>query len=265
MRAGFAGVGRLFRCPRCGGNGLSADDDALRCTCGAVYPIRGSVVDFIDESREELPRSFTQSAMRNRPLIRIYDTFWRRLTFPFVTSIPLSREAKIILGYHALRPTACVLDIACGPGTYSRRFARAIGPAGTVVGVDASWPMLRQAARSAAQQGLENILLIRASAARLPFDDDRFDGINCTGALHLFEPVEPVLEKIRRMLRPGGVFSCMTFRKSPLGPLNAAFARLGTRLFDPAVLRKAVESSGLTFQASTASRLMLLFSARKPD
>jgi ubiquinone/menaquinone biosynthesis C-methylase UbiE len=107
---------------------------------------------------------------------------------------------------------ATVLDLACGPGIYSRPLARRL-PTGTVVGLDLSLPMLRTAVRLAREEGVGNLLFLHGNALDLPFADDRFDAVNCCGALHLFPDVSRALSEVHRVLVPGGRFTVAAFRR----------------------------------------------------
>lgn len=254
-------IAEILQCPKCGAEGLSAGIDEVVCKCGAHFPAHDGVLDMMGQ--QEVPKNFSQDAMRFKPLIRIYNLIWRRMAFPLVTFIPFSKEVKTIMGYHKLGAGYRMLDIACGPGTYSRKFAQAVGNEGLVVGTDASMPMLRQAVQSAACEGLTNLYFIRMAAENLHFRHEQFDGINCTGALHLFDSIEPVFKKIHGMLKPGSVFSCMTFRLSRFASVNAAYRRMGVKFFDPENLREALHRNELECYQSKESRLMLLFSVKK--
>jgi SAM-dependent methyltransferase len=93
------------------------------------------------------------------PLIRIYESrLWRRSPlFGLLAGISVERECGLIAQAAGLDGDPHVLDLACGPGIYSRRFARAV-PHGTVVGLDLSAPMLlhgqRRAEANLASNGL---------------------------------------------------------------------------------------------------------------
>jgi len=50
-----------------------------------------------------------------------------------------------------------VLDLCCGAGASAFPAARAVGPAGQVLGIDLAAPLLDLARRGAARQGLANI------------------------------------------------------------------------------------------------------------
>src|SRR4051794_12514604 len=67
--------------------------------------------------------------------------------FPPVTSAFLS--------FAQLTPGQLVLDVACGPGTVTGAAAKAVGPAGRVVGADLSPGMLKIAMGRAKMPNLE--------------------------------------------------------------------------------------------------------------
>ncbi|MER6112904.1 class I SAM-dependent methyltransferase [Streptomyces hirsutus] len=95
-----------------------------------------------------------------------------------------------------------LLDIACGTGIVTRRFASA--RAGLrVTGVDLAASMTRIAA--ARLPGA----VVRADSRRLPFGDARFDAAVSVWLLHLQsgpEDVRALVEECARVLRPGGVY-----------------------------------------------------------
>jgi ubiquinone/menaquinone biosynthesis C-methylase UbiE len=113
---------------------------------------------------------------------------------------------------------ARVLDVACGTGSFARMAAHVVGPAGKVVGIDAS-PAAVEAAR---RIDVTSIVEWRSwDGARLPFEDAAFDVVACQHALHRFHDPVAVLADIRRVLAPGGRMGIMTW-----GPIeeNPAFA-----------------------------------------
>jgi ubiquinone/menaquinone biosynthesis C-methylase UbiE len=148
------------------------------------------------------------------PLIRVYESrLWRRNPlFALILQISFERERRLILEAVALSGTEAVLDLACGPGIYSRAFAEQL-TTGYVVGLDLSLPMLAEAATRARRFGLENLLWVHASAGDLPLGSGLMDVVNCCGALHLFPDVTRVLREIARVLKPGGRFTVATFRR----------------------------------------------------
>jgi SAM-dependent methyltransferase len=208
--------------------------------------------------------------MRFAPLVRIYESrLWRRGPFVAVPlRISFEREYAKIVEAADLSRAEAVLDLACGPGIYARRFARAL-PGACVVGMDLSRPMLAHASRLARAEGLRTLRLVRGDALRLPFASDRFDVVNCCGALHLFPDVDRALAEMARVLRPGGRLTLAAFRRGE-GAVARARARLRRRLygldaFGPAELARRLVSAGLEDPRSLhAAGIWLMLCARKP-
>lgn len=204
-----------IRCPRCRQGLLerSEQGDARCGACGACYPIEAGVVCLLAPSREA--RTLAQAAMEWPLLIRIYESrLWRRNPlFAMVTGISFDQEYALINKALGLGEGDRLLDLACGPGIYARRFARVVSQ-GVVVGLDLSAPMLRYAQQKATAQGLRNLLFVRGDAMALAFEEECFDAVNCCGALHLFPSATQALSEIARVLRPKGRFSAAVFRRS---------------------------------------------------
>ena len=93
-----------------------------------------------------------------------------------------------------------VLDVACGPGFLTLAFAEA---AATVVGVDATTPLLQRAAATAAEHGLP-VRFARGDVVSLPFADETFDVVACKFAFHHFPDPAPVFDEMTRVTRRGG-------------------------------------------------------------
>lgn len=218
-----------IRCPTCRAAPLAVSDGDARCGCGATFLLHDGVLDLIPDLRPR--RTLAQAAMQAEPIVRIYESrFWRR-SAPLAAVLGLSfeREVELILEAAALAPDASILDLACGPGIYSRELARR-APSGRVVGLDISAPMLRAAFGRARREGLENLTFVRASALELPFADGAFDAVNCCGALHLFPDIARALSEVRRVLAPRGRVTVAVARRPdlPLARLGAlAMRRLG--------------------------------------
>lgn len=81
------------------------------------------------------------------------------------TDITLQPVSDALLAHAAPAPGETVLDVGCGCGASTLDLARAIGPAGTVLGLDISGPMLEEARSRALAAGLENVDWQQADAA----------------------------------------------------------------------------------------------------
>ena len=101
------------------------------------------------------------------------------------------------------QPTDAVLDVATGTGFTALAFAPLVQ---SVVGLDVSPGMLRQAENYAAERGLTNAAFQEGAAETLPFADASFDLVTCRIAPHHFLSVPQFLEETARVLRPGGRF-----------------------------------------------------------
>lgn len=152
------------------------------------------------------------------------------------------RIARLLLG---LTPGDGVLDVACGPGNFTREFARVVGPAGLAVGIDASPTML---ARAVADTPDGDVAYVRGDAEALPFRDASFDAVCCFAALNLFADPWAALDHMTRVLTPGGRIAIFTSVRlaSAVGRAieEAAVARSGVRLFGPDELVGALRERG---------------------
>ncbi|MFF6779555.1 methyltransferase domain-containing protein [Streptomyces sp. NPDC012510] len=109
--------------------------------------------------------------------------------------------ARAVLGL-VPEGTRNLLDIACGTGIVTRRFAAARDGM-RVTGLD-----LTQAMASRAAARLPGSVVI-ADGRRLPFREGEFDAVTSVWLLHLLdrpEDVRTVVGECARVLRPGGVY-----------------------------------------------------------
>jgi ubiquinone/menaquinone biosynthesis C-methylase UbiE len=96
-----------------------------------------------------------------------------------------------------------VLDLACGNGYLSRRFAR---QGANVTGVDASAPLIERA-RIRTQQANLDITYHESDAARLEMlQDSSFDLVVCNMALMDIENAAGAIQEVSRVLRSKGRF-----------------------------------------------------------
>ncbi len=103
----------------------------------------------------------------------------------------------------ALAEGLTVLDVGCGPGTDLSALASAVGPTGTVLGVDRDPAMLAAARGRLAPY--PRIWLHHGDAHALPLADASVDRARADRVLqHLTVPARAVAE-LRRVLRPGGL------------------------------------------------------------
>lgn len=121
---------------------------------------------------------------------------------------PVYRAGRTV-GVSQLRlgPGHRVLDVGCGTGLDLPLLVRAVGPAGQVIGVDASGAMLARARARKRRAGWRNVALVTGDAAdldRLLADTGPVDAALFTYALSVIQDWEGAWEAVLRRVRPGG-------------------------------------------------------------
>lgn len=99
-----------------------------------------------------------------------------------------------------IRPGACVLEIAPGPGYLAIEVAKLTGC--RMVGLDISRSFIRIANENARKAGID-IAFDEGDAADLPFPANGFDFIFCRAAFKNFSRPLAALNEIYRVLKPG--------------------------------------------------------------
>ena len=106
-----------------------------------------------------------QDLMTGRLVPAIYERYWRPAlarAAKGITGPGMAEELRIARLLLGLGRSDAVLDVACGPGNFSREFARAVGSDGLVVGVDASRTMLERASGMRIFEGDEIVEALEA-------------------------------------------------------------------------------------------------------
>lgn len=116
-----------------------------------------------------------------------------------------------LVGHAGLTLNSKVLDVACGRGAVLFPAAQAVGPQGTVIGIDLAEGMVAETRREAAGRGLANVEVRRMDAEHLEFPDASFDAILCGFAIFFFPQLERALAEFRRVLKPGGRIAFSTW------------------------------------------------------
>jgi SAM-dependent methyltransferase len=190
-----------------------------------------------------------QRLMASDLLPLVYERLWRPLGGRLLMGAMgpgMRDEHRIALDMLALSRDDRVLDVGCGPGNFTREFAR-VSSDGLIVGLDASKTMLAQAVR---QPVRGNVAYLRGDACALPFRDDCFDAVCCFAALYLIEEPFRALDEIARVLAPGGRVALLASCNRGLLPsavTNALVRKMsGVRVFGRDELTGALRERGLT-------------------
>lgn len=120
----------------------------------------------------------------------------------------------------ALRKGEVVADIGSGTGYFAVRFARGVGEAGSVYAVDVSPDMVRHLNRRLRDHGIRNVVTVLAEPDDPLLPDASIDRFVIVDTWHHIEDQAGYLEKMKRMLRPGGQVVHIDFKKGelPVGP-----------------------------------------------
>jgi SAM-dependent methyltransferase len=215
-------------------------------------PAAAAAAGYLDLIGGREPRSTgrAQDLMLTGFVPAIYERWWRPALGRVAKGLlgpgmaDEHRIARLLLG---LVPGDGVLDVACGPGNFTRDFARAVREEGLAVGIDASPTMLERAIRDTPNP-YGNVAYVRGNAVELPFRDQSFDAVCCFAALHLFADPFSALDHMTRVLTPGGRIALFTSCRTSSSPARTVDgflgARSGMRMFERAEITGALEERG---------------------
>ena len=195
-------------------------------------PLHSGVIDLIADDGFATTRG-AQRLMFTDVVPAIYERWWRPglgrlMKGAFGPDMADERRiARLLLG---LIPGDGVLDVACGPGNFTRDFARVVGSTGVAVGIDASPSMLARAVRDTPGADYDNVAYVRGDAVALPFRDQSFDAVCCFAAIHMFADPFAALDHMTRVLTPGGRIALFTSARGRTLPLRVWDGFVGERL-----------------------------------
>jgi len=146
------------------------------------------------------------------------------------------------------RPGMRILDLACGPGTLSRRLAAMVAPGGGVVGVDLAPGMIEVARAMHIPSARFEIMDIE----NLEFEAGSFDAAICGHGLQFASDLPRALRESRRVLRPRGRLAASV---PVTAGKEAVWMRLDSvidRWLPPAPIASDQESTRATVQDTAA-------------
>jgi ubiquinone/menaquinone biosynthesis C-methylase UbiE len=92
-----------------------------------------------------------------------------------------------------------VLDVGCGPGWLVQEYAKRKAK---IIGIDLTYQAVSLTMKRLKYQRLEGIP-VQANAESLPFKDNTFDFVSCSGVLHHTPDTVGGIHEINRVLKPG--------------------------------------------------------------
>lgn len=260
-------------CPNCNqryGMPVRINDvttDLVCRQCGYRMNLNEGIPDFLGKiplNDQIIGKS--QKFMNSSLFSALYETpFWRPLHTFIGSGITWKQEIELVLSMVKAKQPAIIADLACGTGHYARAFSRSF-PDAIVYALDISQNMLLKGKKKASGSSLNSIHFLKGSIYHLPFDNSSVDIVNCSGALHLFPDVDPILGEISRVLKSNGEFTAMTISRSSGWVGNLQKRLLDDRkatFFSPDRLCSQLKKYGFNQLTFIQNKMVLLFRALK--
>jgi SAM-dependent methyltransferase len=148
-----------------------------------------AVLAFLRQRRQPIPHPPPLTFLFENPLVEAF----------------VGREA--LIRRLRLAPGMRVLDEGCGPGRLSVPLARAVGPDGEVVALDGQQAMLEKLERRIADEGLENVRMVRAGLGEGALVEGGFDRVLLAMVLGEVRDRAAATRELHAALVPGGILS----------------------------------------------------------
>ena len=177
-------------------------------------------------------------------------------------------QRRIVRASLGLKPGQDVLDIGSGPGFLACEMAEAVGPGGSVRGIDPSDAMLSVARRRTQATGSAPVDFGPGQATGLPFPDGAFDVVTSTQVYEYVHDVPAALTEAHRVLRPGGRllvldtdWDTIAWRSSDADRMRKVLAAWDEHLADPYLPRRLTSLLAQTGFTVTHRSAIPLFNA----
>jgi ubiquinone/menaquinone biosynthesis C-methylase UbiE len=161
----------------------------------------------LDEARERATATYNAAA-------DAYDdaanSFWDRFGRSTIERLGLKRGVD-------------VLDVCCGSGASAIPAAQAVGPEGSVLGIDLAGRLLDVARTKAKIHGLENVEFRVGDMLDLGLGEQRFDAVVCVFGIFFVPDMTAAVRELWRVVRPGGKLAITTWGPRFFEPGNTAF------------------------------------------
>jgi SAM-dependent methyltransferase len=120
----------------------------------------------------------------------------------------------VLLEHASLAAGERVLDVGCGGGKQTLALAQAVGPEGSVVGIDISERMIALAQARAAQAGAANVALMVGDAQTEALPSNEFDCVVSQFGCMFFETPSAAYANLFTALKPGGRITCVVWQSA---------------------------------------------------
>ena len=139
---------------------------------------------------------------------------------------------EALLARAAYAPGERVLDIGFGGGASSMAIARAVGPAGKVLGIDISPDLVAATTRRAAAEGIANARFLCADAASVTVPDAPYDRLCSRFGSMFFADPAGAFTNLRKALKPDGRIDLAVWAPPQDNPWMSAVVALARRHID---------------------------------
>ncbi|WP_430789706.1 class I SAM-dependent methyltransferase [Virgibacillus flavescens] len=112
-----------------------------------------------------------------------------------------------LLNMIPIKETDSILDFGAGTGYFSIPAAKRI--TGNVYALDIDTAMLKIINEKALKEQLTNIVSVQGSMEALPVPDDSIDIIIASLVLHEIQPLAPLLQQMKNVLKKEGYLICL--------------------------------------------------------
>jgi SAM-dependent methyltransferase len=200
----------VLRCPKTGQT-LHFDEAAsvLRGEAsGVTYPVIDGIVDLCPQGQGRIAASYDKVAARYDPHITA-STLPTKVLGWIIWGRASDRDPmKQVLSLLPDSFSGVLLDVPIGTGVFTAPLYRRY-PEATILGVDCSLNMLRQAKGRFQEQGVNNVHLLKADVADLPIHDAGVDMILSMNGWHAFADKGGAIAEMKRVLcRKGILIAC---------------------------------------------------------
>jgi ubiquinone/menaquinone biosynthesis C-methylase UbiE len=126
-------------------------------------------------------------------------------------------KAGEVIGELNLKIGDKFLDAGCGDGYISLEVSEIVGSQGMVYALDVYSESIEKVKQEVKSKNLTNVDAVLADITKsIPLDENSVDKVLMANVLHGFveeDEVEEVMKNILKVLKPGGIFSVVEFRK----------------------------------------------------
>jgi SAM-dependent methyltransferase len=195
----------ILRCPRTGGT-LRPDETGAVVrveNTKVAYPVSDGVIDFCPESKDRVAASYDKVASRYDPHL-VSSTIVTKMIGLLVWG--RASDCDPMEQVLSLLPDSfngVLLDVPVGTGVFTASLYHRY-PDATIVGVDCSRNMLRQAQACFQEHDVRNVHLLKADVADLPIRDAGVDIVLSMNGWHAFADKPGAIAEMKRVLPPGG-------------------------------------------------------------